>query len=57
MLLKSELREVLDKVLTDHLEDTESEDDVRDITEAILDKLEDRFPVVDDEELTPDDEE
>lgn len=56
MIIKSELRDIIETTLREHLEDTEVSDDVLDITEDILDKIEDRFPVEDDEEVEEDDE-
>ncbi len=50
MMPKSEVREVLEKVLGEYLDDTEFDDDQGDITNDILDKLEDRGFIDDDED-------
>jgi len=50
MILKSEVREIPVKVLEDFLVDTESEEDTGDIVDDVLDKMEDRGLIEDDEE-------
>lgn len=52
MLVKSEVREILEKVLGDHLE----EDEVSDAAGDVLNKLSDLYPMIDDEEDDVDDE-
>lgn len=54
MLLKSDVREVLQAVLVDHLADTEVEEDLGDIVQAILDRIDAVFGLDDDELLDTD---
>lgn len=49
MLLKSELRELIEQTLRDYLEGSDFETDIEDIGETMVDRMEQRFHVVDDE--------
>lgn len=49
MIFKSDLREIINATLRDFLEDTECEDDISDIEEVLVSRMEDRFHVTDDE--------
>lgn len=49
MIFKSDLREIINATLRDFLEDTECEDDISDIEDVLLSRVEDRFQVTDDE--------
>lgn len=53
-LLKSELRNLLDEALMDHLEGTDAEESVPDVSDDILGRMVEFFDVVNDEE--PDEE-
>lgn len=49
VIFKSDLREIIRATLRDFLEDTDCEDDILDIEEVLLGRMEDRFHVTDDE--------